>query len=43
MNSDDLELAKEGVKEIVKQTLAPVQEIVRELYGLLSTRRAQGC
>src|ERR1035441_2120754 len=37
MNSDDLELAKEMSKELVKQTLAPVQEIVRELSGPAAT------
>lgn len=37
MNSDELELAKEVSKELVKQTLAPVQEIVRELSGPAAT------
>ena len=37
MNSDDLEIAKEMSKELVKQTLAPVQEIVRELSGPAAT------
>src|SRR5450759_752489 len=33
MTPDELELAKEAVRESVKQTLAPVQEIVCELSG----------
>ena|ERR1051326_3125766 len=37
MCSDELELAKEGVKEAVKQTLAPVQEIMRQLSGPAAT------
>jgi hypothetical protein len=37
MTTDDLELAKEVAKEAVKQTLAPVQEIVRELSGPAAT------
>jgi hypothetical protein len=37
MSSDELELAKEGVKEAVKQTLAPVQDIVRQVSGPAAT------
>ena len=37
MTPDDLEIAKEMSKELVKQTLAPVQEIVRELCGPAAT------
>jgi hypothetical protein len=37
MTSDELELAKEVAKEAVKQTLAPVQEIVHELSGPAAT------
>ena len=37
MTPDDLEIAKEMSKELVKQTLAPVQEIVRELSGPAAT------
>jgi hypothetical protein len=37
MNSDDLEIAKEMSEELVKQTLAPVQEIVREVSGPAAT------
>ena len=37
MTPDDLEIAKEMSKELVKQALAPVQEIVRELSGPAAT------
>jgi hypothetical protein len=37
MTPDDLELTKEVAKEAVKQTLAPVQEIVREVSGPAAT------
>lgn len=37
MSSDELELAKEGVKEAVKQTLAPVQDVVRQVSGSAAT------
>jgi hypothetical protein len=37
MSSDDLEIAKEISKELVKQALAPVQEIVRKLSGPAAT------
>ena len=37
MTSDDLEIPKEMSKELVKQALAPVQEIVRELSGPAAT------
>lgn len=37
MTADELELAKEVSKELVKQTLAPVQEIVREISGPAAT------
>jgi len=37
MTPDEFELAKEATKELVKQTLAPVQEIVRELSGPAAT------
>ena len=37
MTPDELELAKEGLKESVKQTLAPVQDIVRQLSGPAAT------
>jgi hypothetical protein len=41
MTPDDLEIAKEMSKELVKQTLAPVQEIVRELSGPAATEVGQ--
>lgn len=37
MTPDELELAKEGIKESVKQTLAPVQDIVRQVSGPVAT------
>lgn len=37
MTPDELELAKEGIKESVKQTLAPVQDIVRQVSGPAAT------
>lgn len=37
MTPDELELAKEGIKEAVKQTLAPVQDIVRQVSGPAAT------
>lgn len=37
MTPDELELAKEVSKEFVKQTLAPVQDIVREVSGPAAT------
>ena len=37
MTSEDLEIAKEMSKEFVRQALAPVQEIVRELSGPAAT------
>jgi hypothetical protein len=37
MTPDDLEIAKEMSTELVKQTLAPVQEIVREVSGPAAT------
>lgn len=37
MTPEELELAKEGIKESVKQALAPVQDIVRRVGGPAAT------
>src|SRR5689334_4022821 len=37
MTPDELELAKEGVKESVKQMFAPVQDVLKQLVGPSAT------
>src|ERR1035438_2714716 len=37
MTPDEMELAKEGLKESVKQMFAPVQDIMRQLTGPAAT------
>jgi hypothetical protein len=37
MTPDELELAKEGLKESIKQSLAPFQDLLRQLFGPAAT------